>query len=217
MKMTGTVLAVMYFLAAGTVLSQTTGEKWLLKKESAGITVYERQGTKEAIKYVKARMTLQTSLSNLVALVMDVEGYPAWVDRTKESYLIGKESEAELYYRSVIEVPLLKNRDLVARLRVRQDKSSKVVTAEALGVAGKYPVDVKYERLADFQSTWRFVPLQGGQVQVEYVGAVPDDFLYGVVKKFIWNGLHQTFSNLRKLSGQQKDSRAASAFIVEPD
>ncbi len=197
--------------------SAPADEKWIKKKESSGITVFEQQSPQQSLNYVKAEMTVQSSLKSLSYLLLDIEGYTDWVDRTKEAYVTEKVSNTTLYYRSVIDVPLIKDRDLVARFCIRQDKSSKVVKTEAVDVPGKYPVDKKFERLTNFQTTWTLVPLPDGKVRVEYVGVVPDDFTYAMVKGMIWDGLHQTFTNMRKLAGQPRKRSVAVDFIVEPE
>jgi hypothetical protein len=179
--------------------------------------VFERQASKGDFKELKARMTLPpTSLRRLATQLMDVEGYKDWVDRNRESRVIERVNDTLQYYYAIIELPALKDRDLVARFTIHQDRATGVVTTVATGAPDKYPPDRRYERIPDFTNTWTFVPLPGGNVRVEYRGVVPDDWTYALAKSFVWTGLHRTLANLREQVRQQPKRNPSVAFITEP-
>jgi ribosome-associated toxin RatA of RatAB toxin-antitoxin module len=219
MQLTGTALLVWCLLAVTAAAAQapsaSAAEKWVTRKDAQGITVSEREAPRDAFKHLKVEMTLKTSLKRLASLVMDVEGYPAWVDRTRESRVIEKTDETSLVYRAIIALPVLKDRDLVAGLSISQDKISRVVTARSAGVPSKYPPDARFERIQDFKISWAFIPLPGGNVRVEYRAVLPDDFAYSVAKSLVWSGLHRTLANMRSQVQQQKQPKLETAYIVE--
>ncbi|HEX8531470.1 MAG TPA: hypothetical protein VF646_15670 [Cytophagales bacterium] len=194
------------------------GERWVKKKEGGGIAVFERTASRGAFKELKAQMTLPpTALRRLATQLLDVEGYKDWVDRTREAHVIERVNDTLQYYYAVIELPALKDRDLVARLTIHQDRATRVVTAVAAGAPGKYPPDRRFERIPDFTNTWTFVPLRGGNVRVEYRGTVPDDWTYALAKTFVWSGLQRTLANLREQVRQKPTRSLPVAFIAEPE
>ena len=191
---------------------------WVKKKEAAGIAVFERTVPRGPFKELKAQMTLPpTPLRRLATQLLDVEGYKDWVDRTHEAHVIKKVNDTLQYYYAIIDLPALKDRDLVAQLKIHQDRSTGVVTTVAVGAPGKYPPNRRFERIPDFTNTWTFTPLRGGNVRVEYRGVVPDDWTYALAKSFVWSGLHRTLANLREQVRQKPKRNLPVAFIVEPE
>jgi hypothetical protein len=188
------------------------------KKEAAGIAVFERTVPRGPFKELKAQMTLPpTPLRRLATQLLDVEGYKDWVDRTHEAHVIKKVNDTLQYYYAIIDLPALKDRDLVAQFKIHQDRTTGVITTTAVGAPGKHPPNRRFERIPDFTNTWTFIPLRGGNVRVEYRGVVPDDWTYALAKSFVWSGLHRTLSNLREQVRQQPKRIVPVAFIAEPE
>ena len=197
---------------------QADGEKWEKKKEAAGISVFEGKANRADYKQLKAQMTLPaTPLRRLVTQVMDVEGYKDWVDRTREAHVIESVNDTLLYYYAIVDLPALKDRDIVAEFKIHQDKVTKVVTTVAVGVPGRHPPNRRFERIPDFTSSWTFIPLRDGKVRVEYRGTVPDDWTYSLAKGFVWSGLYRTLDNLRNQVRQPPKRNLPVSFIAEPD
>ena len=193
------------------------GGGWVQKKAADGIAVFERQAPQGAFKQLKAQMTLPpTPLRRLATQLLDVEGYKDWVDRTGEAHVIEKVNDTMQYYYAIINLPALKDRDLVAEFKIHQDQATRVVTTVAVGVPGKYRPDPRFERIPAFTNTWTFVPLPGGKVQVEYLGTVPDDWTYALAKSLVWTGLQRTLANLRNQVQQKPKRNLPVAFIAEP-
>lgn len=203
--------------APGQPAGADDGGGWVEKKEAAGIAVFERQAPRGDFKELKARMTLPpTPLRRLATQLLDVEGYKDWVDRTREAHVIEKVNDTLQYYYAIIDLPALKDRDLVARFSIRQDRATGVVTTIAVGAPDKYPPNRRFERIPEFTNTWTFTPLPGGNVRVEYRGEVPDDWTYALAKSFVWSGLHRTLSRLREQVRQKPKRNLPVAFITEP-
>jgi hypothetical protein len=190
---------------------------WVKKKEAAGIAVFERTAPRGSFKELKAQMTLPpTPLRRLAAQLLDVEGYKDWVDRTREAHVIERVNDTLQYYYAIVDLPALKDRDLVAQFKIHQDRATGVITTVAVGAPDKYPSNRRFERIPEFTNAWTFIPLPGGNVQVEYRGVVPDDWTYALAKTFVWSGLHRTLSNLREQVRQKPKRTVRVAFITEP-
>jgi|GEM_PF-3512555 len=205
-------------IAPGQTTDPPDGEKWVKKKEAGGIAVFEGKAAQGDYKHLKAQMTLPaTPLRRLATQVMDVEGYKDWVDRTREAHVIERVNDTLQYYYAIVDLPALKDRDMVAEFKIHQDQATKAVTTVAVGVPGRHPPDRRFERIPDFTSSWTFIPLPDGSVQVEYRGTVPDDWMYSLAKSLIWGGLHRTLSNLRDQVRQDAKRKVPVAFIAEPN
>ena len=85
------------FLIHGVVWGQSA---WELNTENEGIKIYTQQFPDSKVKAIKVESEVKATLSQLVALLMDVNTSVEWLYHTKSSILIKRVSPAELYYYS---------------------------------------------------------------------------------------------------------------------
>src|SRR5258707_6333996 len=104
-------------------------ENWKLKSNKEGIAIYLRSLPDSKFKAVKVECEVAASLSQLVAVILDVKTWVEWVYRTKSCILLKQVSPSELYYYSEVSIPWpASNRDFIAHLITVQDPQTKVVT-----------------------------------------------------------------------------------------
>src|SRR5258708_36983536 len=116
-------------------------ENWDLKAEKEGISIFTRTFPDSRFKAVKVECELEATLSQLVAVILDVNTGAQWVYSTKSSILLKQVSPSELYYYSEVNIPWpASNRDFIAHLIVVQDPHSKVVTVYGPTVPDYVPV-----------------------------------------------------------------------------
>ena len=65
-------------------------EEWALKVNKEGIEVYTRPSKQSGVKALKVCCVLPATLSQLVAVIMDVNTGADWVYSTKSSFLLKK-------------------------------------------------------------------------------------------------------------------------------
>jgi len=70
---------------------------WSLKTNKEGIEVYTKTIEGERIKGIKVKCSLHATLSQLVALLLDVNTGADWVYQTKSSVLLKQVSPSELF------------------------------------------------------------------------------------------------------------------------
>lgn len=171
-------------LTAGFILLQTTiafaQTDWKLKNEKDGIKVYVGAVPDSKFKAIKVDCELNTTLSQLVKVLLDIKTCPEWVDHTKSCTLIKQVSPSELYYYSEINIPWpAQNRDFVAHLRVHQNPETKVVTVDGPAVDGFVPEKDGIVRVHSSKGLWILTPVKKGWVKVVYTlqtdpaGAIP--------------------------------------------
>src|SRR5476651_1742131 len=114
---------------------------WKFRTEKDGIKIYTAQVPDSKVKAIKVECELNTTASQLVALIMDVNTSPDWVDALKSCTLLKQVSASELYYYSEVSLPWpATNRDFVAHLTVSIAPDTKVVTIDGPAVTGFVPV-----------------------------------------------------------------------------
>ncbi|HSC39439.1 MAG TPA: START domain-containing protein [Chitinophagaceae bacterium] len=144
-------------------------EDWSLKSDKDGIAVFTRSFPDSKFKAVKVECTLAASLSQLVAVILDVNTGDQWVYSTKSAYLLRQISASELIYYSEISVPWpASNRDFIAHLSVVQDARTKVVTVYGPTLPDYVPVKKDVVRIVQSEGRWVITPLGPNRIKVEY-------------------------------------------------
>src|SRR5258708_19391859 len=92
-------------------------ENWKLKSDRDGIAIFLRSLPDSKFKAVKVECELVASLSQLVAVILDVNTGDQWVYSTKSSVLLKRVSPSQFYYYSQVIIPCPpSNRTLIPHL-----------------------------------------------------------------------------------------------------
>src|SRR4051812_6370189 len=75
---------------------------WELKKDKEGIKVYTSAVEGSNIKAVKVTCIVNTTLSRLTALLLDMKAHEKWVYNTKTSYLVKQLAPDHVIYYSEV-------------------------------------------------------------------------------------------------------------------
>jgi len=195
-----------------------TGQgSWQFMTEKDGIRVFSKEVANSKIKAIKAECTLNSSASQLVALLLDIPAAEQWVFHTKSCVLLKKVSPSELYYYSEVTLPWpLENRDFVARIRVSQDPVTKVITIDAPAIPGWVPVKKDLVRISHSVGLWVITPLDKEHVKLEYSLQVdPGGVLPAwLVNAFAAQGPLESFKSMREHLLLPKYKNASLPFIV---
>src|SRR3569833_2908833 len=209
-------------LTAGFILLQTTiafaQTDWKLKNEKDGIKVYVGAVPDSKFKAIKVDCELNTTLSQLVKVLLDIKTCPEWVDHTKSCTLIKQVSPSELYYYSEINIPWpAQNRDFVAHLKVHQNPETKVVTVDGPAVDGFVPEKDGIVRVHSSKGLWILTPVKKGGVKVVYTlqtdpgGAIPA----WLVNMLVASGPMISFQALKLQIGKPAYQHAGLDFIKD--
>jgi hypothetical protein len=179
-----TVLAFVFVLHLHRVFGQ---ESWKEVTRKDGITISAKHVPESKIKGLRVECTFNASLSQIVALLLDVEAATQWVSHTKSAYLVKKVSPSELYYYSEVSLPWpLDNRDFVARISISQNSHTKVVTVEAPAIPGWIDKKTGVVRIDHSVGSWSLTPINGKTTRVQYVLQVDPG---GVIPAWLVNSL----------------------------
>ncbi|WP_091155294.1 START domain-containing protein [Mucilaginibacter pineti] len=175
-------------------------DPWALNTNKEGIKVYTRHVANSKVKAIKVECYLDATASQLISVLLDINGSVDWVYHTKSVSLIKKVSPSELYYYSEVSVPWpVHNRDFIAHIKVTQDPTTKIVTVDAPCIADMIPEKDGIVRIQESVGKWIIYPQENGQVKVEYTlhvdagGSVPAWLL----NMFITQGPTESFKKLK--------------------
>jgi hypothetical protein len=194
-------------------------EDWKLKVNKEGIEIYTKPSILNAkLKAIRVRCVLPATLSQLVAIVLDVNTGAEWVYSTKSSTLLKQVSPAEVYYYSEVELPWpCSNRDFIAHLTARQDPRTKVVTIDGPTVDGMVPEKKNIVRVSRSSGKWIITPLPNRSVRIDYTletdpgGSLPA----WLVNLFVTKGPMETFRKLKEQVQKPAYRNVKLPFIVE--
>jgi hypothetical protein len=186
------------FYASTTALAQ---KDWTLKVDKDGIKVYTKNLDNSPFKAVKTICTIETSLSQLTAVLMDINNTVDWVYATKKCVVLKTISASEVIYYSEIDAPWpVSNRDFIVRLWAEQDEKTKAVSVLAENKPTYLPVYGNIVRIQHSHSKWLLTPLPNGHVKVEYElqvdpgGNIPA----WLINMFATKGPYESFKKLKQ-------------------
>ncbi len=193
-------------------------DDWKLKTDKDGINIFTRTFPDSKFKAIKVEVELDATLSQMVAVVMDVNTGAQWVYSTKSSVLLKQVSPSELYYYSEVSIPWpAANRDFIAELRAVQDSHSRIVTIYGPVFPDYLPVKKDLVRVRRSEGKWIISPLAKGRIKVEYTLRVDPggDLPAWLVNLFVTKGPFESFKKLKEQLRKPEYVNAKLPFITD--
>jgi ribosome-associated toxin RatA of RatAB toxin-antitoxin module len=161
------IVAVLFFLP---FYSPDVSKDWAFRKEIEGIKIYTREATGSNIKELKFTTIINSSMTNSIALLLDVDNYDRWVYKCAESTILEEIDELQSYCYYNIDFPWpMSDRDMIIYSTITQDPVTKTVVSNSYGRPNYLPEKEGLVRIADHFNQWQFKPLSSGQIQVTYL------------------------------------------------
>jgi hypothetical protein len=216
--MTNKIRLVAIFILSVLYISGYGQENWKLKTQKEGIAVYMRALPDSKFKAIKVECELDATLSQLVAVLLDVNTGAEWVYSTKSSVLLKQVSPSELYYYSEVSIPWpASNRDFIAMLRVVQDTHTRVVTVYGPTYPNYLPVKKDIVRVQKSEGKWVITPVGKDHIKVEYTlradpgGEIPA----WLVNLFATKGPYESFKKLKEQLKKPAYAHPRLSFITD--
>lgn len=176
-----------------------------LKLDKDSIKVYSCELPHSKYKSIKASFQVSSSLSQLAAMVLDIDHLGEWQYKTVSARVVKKIGDHELIYYTEAASPIgINNRDFIIRLTIHQDPVTHVMKIDALGLPDYLPAKPKVVRVPFSKAQWVVRPLSPSRLQVDYTieidlgGAIPP-WLVNIVSH---QAPYETFRDLKKLIGK---------------
>lgn len=189
---------------------------WTLKNDKDGVSVYTKTVSSTGLKGIRVKCNVPAKLSQMVALIMDVNAGKDWVYGTKSSALLKRVSPSELYYYSEVGIPFpLSNRDFISHLTVTQDPKTKIVTINGPTEAGYLAAKPNVVRVNRSYGKWILAVGTHNTVDIDYMlevdpgGAIP----IWLVNLFGTSGPTETFKKMKKQIQKPQYVNANLGFI----
>ncbi len=176
-----------------------------LKLDKDSIKVYSCELPHSKYKSIKSSFQVNSSLSQLAAMILDIDHLGDWQYKTVSAKVLKKIGEHEIIYYTEAASPIgIDNRDFIIRLTIHQDPATRVMKIDALGMPDYLPAKPKVVRVPFSKAQWIVRPLSHSRLQVDYSieidlgGAIPP-WLVNIVAH---QAPYETFRDLKKLIGR---------------
>jgi len=206
---------IITIIAILTFFSMQAQNDWHLKREQSGIKIYMRTNAHSSFNEIKVEMTIQSKLSSLVALLLDVPNHAQWVYNVKSSYIIKKIADNELFYYELIDSPFpASDRDLTVHLKITQDSQTRTTNISAIDIPNYIPQKKNIVRVPVSNESWKVTPVNN-TLRIEYYleidpgGSVPA----WLINSFAEKGPYESFKHLQAQVNIPKYKNAVVSFI----
>jgi hypothetical protein len=198
--------------------------QWELEFEKDGVKVYSLKSPGSSLKKFKGIARANYSLSQLSASFVEdnhMETCRDWLPgcsdfQSIEPFNSQTMSDVELWKIDLI-FPF-SPRETLMRGFLYQDKQSKELFAEFIAAPNIIPPNEGCVRVKHMHNTWRYTPLENGEIEIEFVqdmdigGLLPDFLLNFTGAHGVYTFLHDI---LPKMMNQEKYLNAKFDFIEE--
>lgn len=195
----------------------TVGQDWELKNEEEGIKVYTRPVENSVIKAIKVECTVEATLAQLTAVLLDIPASDEWVYATKFCRVQKTLSPSELIYHSEIDVPWpASNRDFIVRIKLEQDSITKKLTVDGENLPHYLNEQEDVVRVMHTESNWTITPRNKYldivfTLHVHPGGSIPA----WLINLFATRGPLETFRNLKSQVNKPEYKEASFSFLVD--
>jgi len=167
------------------------------------------------VNALKVLCTVESTLSQLTAVLLDIKTQDEWFYHTKSSVL-QQVSPSELYYYAELYFPFpFSNRDFIEHIKVTQDTSTKVVTMTVQNVPDFISPKNNMVRVLKSQCKWLITPIGKNQTLVEFtLFADPAGYIpIWLVNRFSYYGPFETFKKLKTQLKKPEYANYSLSFI----
>jgi hypothetical protein len=167
-------IVVLVLLAAGAMAD----DGWERVDVEDGITIEARDVEGSSIHEVRATAHVDVPPAAIAAVLWSYQDHASFVPRLRHAEVVRDAGDERIVYEQ-IELPLLKDRDVVLRVRREIDPATGAIDVRSTAITGEGPPESsRFVRVRTSSGHWRFAPAGGG-TDVTYVirsdvgGAVP--------------------------------------------
>ncbi|HNE91804.1 MAG TPA: START domain-containing protein [Agitococcus sp.] len=183
-----------------------------INRDGVKVWTYKEQGN-PAVSY-QASVTLNTSLNNTIALIINHKTAAEWAPYVGKIEVISPlNAEGVMIYRMELDLPFpMTDRDVVIKSQLRQRNTGEVWLENTAINDDRAPEREGLVRIKHYQGSWQLRPLKNNQLEVttngyaDLGGAIPLSFS----NLFVKQQPYQMLVNLRRYLQENPNKQLAS-------
>lgn len=191
---------------------------WELEKveEDYQLEIYTREIGNSDLKEFKGEMIVDEKLSSLVALLVDDEAAPEWMNQCEKFEILERSENHHqvIYFVNGAPWPV-SDRDAVISSDLKQDPKTLAVRIDLKALTGYLPKDDDFVRIPRMVGFWEFIPQTSGKVLVRYqIHAEPGGSLPAwLANSVVVDTPYNTMTNMLDMLKREKYKTAEFSFI----
>ena len=99
---------------------------WKLTKEKNNITTFIGPGNETGLKPTRSVMNVPLTTEETLSAILDFDRYKDWVPYCEESKLVDNQGDTLYHFFQMLDMPLIKNRDMYIRVEVNRFSKNEV-------------------------------------------------------------------------------------------
>lgn len=212
-------------------LATFASSDWRLEKTQEKVEFFLRDYPGSSIPEFKAVTQIPTSMTAIVAVLLDVESYPKWVHRCRESFTLETVDTHEKYVYQVNRLPFARDRDLILHAELsRQSHEGEIVIhleaapdyCERNSVAACDRIEPdRYLRIEESEGSYRLAQLDENTVEVtwqQYLdpgGRLPGWLVRRSISTIPINTLNALHEMVKRPEYRDRESRLSDRALPE--
>jgi uncharacterized membrane protein len=200
--MKGVLTILFALLFSVNVFAGNSGDDWKLEKDKNEVKIWTLETENSNIKSFRAITTIEASISQLAAVLNDVEAYPRWMSDVKKVKILEEVNNNERYYYLQVDAPWpVSNRDNIVHFSLKEDPSTQGFVVSAKGKADYIPLKEDVVRIQNSMGTWNITQIdyKTSKIVFEYTADPGGELPSWVVNLFIVDGPYTTLLNLKEI------------------
>ena len=171
-----------------------------LRKSAEGIEVYTCKVEDSKIKSIESNFTLSASLSELSEALVDLNNFPKWQYKIRNTEMLKWISKDEFIYRAELETPWpVSNRDLILHVKLSPGPNPDEYHFSAIGRPDFIPPRSGFVRVPLSEAHWYIKVLGEKNLKIKHTILIDPG---GYIPTWLMNlsmaeGPFETFKNLR--------------------
>ena len=189
---------------------------WKLERDKEGIKIYSSAYPDSEIKALKVECTVESTLSQLAAVMLDIKNQDEWFYHTK-SRILKEISQNELYYYAELRFPFpISDRDFIEHIVLSQDTITRMLTMTVQNLPNFIPPKKGFVRVVHSECKWVVTPVAKKSLHVEFTlfadpaGSIP----IWLVNAMSYYGPFETFKKLKSQLLKPEYQNISFAFIT---
>jgi hypothetical protein len=194
--------------------------RWEPAIDQNGVKVYTLKAPGSVVKRIRGVTHVKTTLNAAVESMIqtDSKDCAEWFPGCQAVASIHPWNAQDMSYIQLFRLPPhppFDAREVLIKAQVSQDPVSKAVLVEFTGMPDELPPDNCCYRLSHMQNSWRFTPLQNGEVEVENRMNVDLGIPYVMFNRFTPHAQYKLLANMQKFLDNDRWRHAKYDAIKE--
>jgi len=211
-RFSGALFFLLLFIFHASFLYADIESDWVLTNESNNIKTYQRVYPGSKLLQFKAICVIDARAENFGQVLRDLDAMPLWLDMCEKATLISEIDENNRTLHILLDLPVVKNRDLVVKTDTVYDldRARGIVDLSMVENSG-VPIPKGVVRVAGFSGSYVFEYITREKTGLIYTyysdpGGLLPAFLVNLVGKHM---LYNTFEKLGQMVQAEKYVEAA--------